>query len=189
MNGNGHHQARQSGNDSSEVYYVRPDKNTSIVAVVGLAVFAWLASQWAEGVSKDSEEALRKAESAVQVNERQSQQLDRMPDILDQSVTNAIAPVKMRLDDLSQQYSNVYSQSSAERDKAVNTQEIMSIKAEVNANQNAIQTVGGRVDGLENSLDDQDRKLEQIYQAVLGRNNGSRDTATSVNSGNSRGGS
>lgn len=150
------------------VYSVRPDRTTSTVLLVGMAAFAWFANQWAAGVSTDSESALRLAESAQQVNARQTDQIDRLPTFIEQSITNAISPLQQRVEDLRTQYTNAYTESAAERDKAVSSQEIQRIRTEINANQDAIQQTKGRVDRIEASMTEINRKLDQIYQAVLG---------------------
>lgn len=150
------------------VYSVRPDRTTSTIALVGLGVFAWLASQWAEGVSTDSEAALRLAETAQQVNTRQADQLERLPTYLEQQVTSAISPTQQRVEDLRAQYAGVYTVSAAERDKAVAAQELQRIRAEINANQDAIQQAKGRLDRMDSTLTEINRKVDQLYQAVLG---------------------
>lgn len=169
------HSSGERAGDSQGVYHIRPDKSTSMVAVIGLAAFAWFANQWADGVSSDSEEALEKSEQALQMNERQSDQLQRLSTQIDQSITSAIAPLQLRMDDLSKQYSAAYSTSAAERDKALTTQEIMQIKSDINANQNSIQQATGRVESVEKNLEAMNTKLEQIYQAIVNKPQASSD--------------
>lgn len=159
----------ESTHEPKGVYQIRPDKSTSMVAVIGLAAFAWFANQWAGSVSSDSEEALRKAEQSLQMNERHADQIARIPTQIEQSINSALTPLSVRLEDLGKQYSSAYSTSAAERDKALTTQEIMQIKSDINANQNSIQQATGRIESVEQNLKSMVVRLEQIYQAIIAK--------------------
>lgn len=149
------------------VYHVRPDKTTSVVGVVGLAAFAWFANQWAAGVSTDSAEALRQAAEARTQQERQAVELRRMAEDTSRAVTNAVAPLQQRLDDMRTSAASVYGRQEAERDKALLSQELAQLRAATTDNQNTLQRLIGRLEVTERESAEVARRLELVYQALI----------------------
>lgn len=160
--------------DHPGVYQVRPDRNTSLIAVAALGVFAWFANNWANRVETEAEQARTVAAQAQQVNEQQTQLLQRLPDQLDQMMKAAVQPLQQRFEDYQARSGNAYSLEAAQRDQAEWSQAIATLRQEINANQSTISTTTGRVESLEKSISDINRRLEQIYQAVI---TGNRSTA------------
>lgn len=167
--------------DHPGVYQVRPDKNTSMIAIVGIGLFAWFANNWAENVQSNSTEALAKAEQAQQINERQTEILSSLPGRIDEMMKNAVVPMQQRLEDVRLRTENAYTETAAQRDIAQSKQITDTLRQEINANQSVISTATGRVASLENSISDINRRLEQIYAAVIsGKSSTSRPTSSSA---------
>lgn len=161
--------------DHPGVYQVRPDRNTTMIAAAALAVFAWFANNWANRVETEAEQARTIATQAQQINEQQTQLLQTLPDRLDQMMKSAVQPLQQRFEDYQSRMGDAYTREAAQRDLAEQNQAMASLRQEINANQSTISTTSGRVDSLEKSLTEVNRRLEQIYQAVI---TGNRSTAS-----------